>query len=771
MIKKFYYILFLLLPVLAFVGCQDEVVYDEPADSAKVTLSYKVSLGDELETRAIGDGQKVNQLEVGVFQNNTLVTNATFKRSDDDKFPVELTLLKNKDYQIVFWAQAEGNEIYTLDENFNLSIGYAKYNNVSLVETESFEAFYACDEINLGNNKSVSKEIKLKRPFSQLNIAAKEEDVFGKVKSAEITVENLYTGFNLLTGEPTGDATKQSLTFLYSDADREEIQSIKIGEEDYYYVVSAYLFAPEKVKLTGALYDENDAVVKSFDFAEVELKPNFRTNIYGEMIQLEELQGWDGITFTEPEFKDNQYIIDEEADIAWLSVADNTANLSANATFLMTKDVLNMGNQEISSIQLPTGSTFDGNGKTIKHFANSLFGDATNITVKNLTLDDVAATSDSHVGVLVNTLTGSGTFTNVSISNSSATTTDGAAGGMIGYIVRQSEKDRSESLEVKLEGCNISQTILEATDNEGQFVGLLSGYDNGEKLTFTNCSATDDVVVPGTYHTFLGNETYCRGLVTIDDNRFMPKWDGARYVEPLLANPDYDGENAVKGDNKFVVYSCFDLAGVRKKTASPTAIYLKADIDMNGQGADGKYNVPSNFTQSAYASTDDNNFTPFNNVTTLDGMNHSIYNLSISQISQERAAFILYASGTTVHKNINFRNCQTVAVHKEVTTDAKAYGAILVSNVDATYTMENVHAYDCKVFALQKVGTLGARISGTSTLKNNSVNNCYVENYECKISERFTSGKKTISKWTVEVYADFYPHGEVGGMFGFMVRR
>ena len=172
-------------------------------------------------------------------------------------------------------------------------------------------------------------------------------------------------------------------------------------------------------------------------------------------------------------------------------------------------------------------------------------------------------------------------------------------------------------------------------------------------------------------------------------------------------------------------------------------------------------------------STDDKVFDPFSYVTTLDGYrdastNNSIYNLSIAQIQQERAAFVLYASGTTVHKNINFRNCQTVAVHKPVNTDAKAYGAILVANVDATYTMENVHAYDCKVFALQKVGTLGSRISGNSTLKNNSVNNCYVENYECKISERFSSGQKTIGSWTVTVYADFYPYGEVGGMYGFI---
>ena len=551
-------------------------------------------------------------------------------------------------------------------------------------------------------------------------------------------------------------------------------QSIQIGDDNYYYVASAYLLAPEKVNITGGLYGESNTTLKEFDFKQVSLATNHRTNIYGEMIQVEELEAWDGVIPTvSPLTQDaeNRYIIDEEADLAWLSVAANTATLSENSTFIVTKDVLDMGSKEISSIQLPKGSTFNGSNKTIQNFANSLFGEATNLSVKNLIVENVAATAEAHVGVLVNTLKGNSSFEGITINNSSATTTNGAAGGMIGYIVRASEKDRSETLEVTIKNCNVSQTTLTATKNTGQLVGLLSGYDNGEKLTFSECNATE-VEVPGTYNDFLGDETYRRGYVTIDNERFMPKWDGTT-IEPLLANTTYDS-NVTAGTNKYVVYSPFDLAGVRKKTASPAAIYLRADIDMNGQGADGKFNVPSNFTQSAYTSTDDNNFTPFNYVTTLDGKksdaeNYSIYNLAITQLEQERAAFILYASGTTSHKNINFRNCQTVAVHKVVTTDAKAYGAILVSNVDATYTMENVHAYDCKVFALQKIGTLGARISGTSTLKNNSVNNCYVENYECNIKERFESGSKTISGFTIDnVYADFYPHGEVGGMYGFI---
>ena len=774
--KKLYYIIYIGIFMLLLAGCQDEGMFTPESDGDEpVYVTYRVHMGDETLSRAIGDANKVNELKVGVFQDNQLLKIFTFDKDENaEAFTnVTLPLLKQETYDLVFWAQKKDNGIYSIDENFNITIDYAKYQEISLAGTEDFEAFTVVKEdVSVANPGDAT--ITLTRPFAQLNIAASEDDIFNKVNKVSFTIDKVYKKFNPLTGVSSEEVTGQEFSYSFSSQDIAAKQAITIDGTNYYYLASAYLLAPEKVNLTGGLYKDTE-LIKELNVTELPLKANSRTNIYGNMIQQEELQGWDGVIPAQSPLtqdEQNRYIIDEEADLAWLSVPSNVASLSAS-TFFVDKDVLNMGDKPISSIQLPAGSTFDGNGKTIKYYANSLFGDAANITVQNLNLDNVTATSESHVGVLVNTLIGNGTFTNVSISNSSATTTDGAAGGMVGYIVRASETDRSETLEVKIENCNISQTTVSSDkENEGQFVGLLSGYDNGEKLTFKTCTATD-VQVPGTYHDFLGNETYRRGAVTVEDKRFMPKWDGKTSVVPLLANPTYDGANAIAGTNKFVVYSSFDLAGVRKKTASPAAIYLKADIDMNGQGADGKYNVPSNFTQSAQSSADDNVFDPFSYVTTLDGYkddesNYSIYNLSIAQIEQDRAAFILYASGTTVHKNINFRNCQTVAVHKPVATDAKAYGAILVSNVDATYTMENVHAYYCKVFALQKVGTLGARISGTSTLKNNSVNNCYVENYECMISERFDSGEKEALGFKVRVYADFYPHGEVGGMYGFI---
>lgn len=497
---------------------------------------------------------------------------------------------------------------------------------------------------------------------------------------------------------------------------------------------------------------------------------------------------WDGETKVEPLTEDGALAIYSAFDMAKLPDIEATS-------VKMMADV-DMGNGSIATLKNSI-MAFDGNNKSIHNIAingNALLAKS-DVAVQNLTIDGATIgteTTTGNVGVLFSEIRATGTvgISDITVRNATLKTTNGCAGGIVGYVGRTTENARNTSLTATFTRCHGTNITSDTAQHVGQLVGQFGGYDSNETLTFSECTSTPaagytsiyradqqscwrTAVGSTAYDGILGAEKYYRGTIMFGDIQFSPKWDGITTVEPMLANATYDSGISA-GNNKFVVYSPFDLAGVRKKTASPSAIFLRSDIDMNGQGVDGKYNVPSNFTQSAYSSADDNHFDPFNYVTTLDGAkdasnNYSIWNLSISQIEQERAAFILYANGTTAHKNINFRNCCTVSVHKPVETDAKAYGAILVSNVDATYTMENVHAYDCKVFALQKVGTLGARIAGTSTLKNCTVNNCYVENYECKISERFESGSKSMAGFTVNnVYADFYPYGEVGGMFGFI---
>ena len=766
-------------------------------------MTFRPKLEDfESVTKAIGDGSKVDQLLVHVYEEGSdQPEEKTYDISSCQvQQEVKIPFFYGKKYKVYFWAYKSGNDSPYTVSNIGLKGGVSvdyPANELGYDALESLDAFYAVSDVDLSNGRTI--DVNLTRPFAQVNLVAdKDELLNAQASKVEFTI-NVAETFNLTS--PTVEEPTEEQTFTFTSADN--FQSTEEIDGNVY-LGTTYLFVPSSGKVTGKvkLY-AGDNVLKSAENIEIPLVGNKRTNLVFSGFQIS-VPEWDSSKETVPGASDGWITITEPEQLAALLMAGTTDNTQVRigSTLNMEKMPQDVKNQIVGKSF--SSLTLDGTGLTIKNFsAPAFFANATNLTVSNLTLENVNITAATHVGVLVNELKGNGTFTNVTVKGSSATTTNGAAGGFVGRSIRTSEKERSEALALTFTGCRIEGTddkkiVATGSLAEGKFVGLFSGYDNGEKLVFTDCTSEKATVADfnsryvegnegawlagnnySAYNGFLGAETYFRGKVYFggedeSTNRFCAKWDGVTTVEPLLANPTYDGTNAAAGSNKFAVYSPFDLAGVRKKTASPAAIYLKADIDLNGQGVDGIYNVPSNFKKSAHTSADDIVFDPFSYVTTLDGYrdastNNSIYNMSIAQIEQERAAFILYASGTTVHKNINFRNCQTVTVHKPVSTDAKAYGAILVSNVDATYIMENVHAYDCKVFALQKIGTLGARISGTSTLKNNSVNNCYIENYQCNISERFQSGSKSIAGFTIDnVYADFYPHGEVGGMYGFI---
>ena len=769
--KKFYYIIYIGILMLLLAGCQDEGVFTPETDGDEwVNVTYRVNLGDESISRAIGDGKKVDELKVGVFLNNRLLKVFTFDKVENaESFTnVTLPLLKQETYDLVFWAQKKNNGIYTIDENFNISIDYAKYNAISLVGTEDFEAFTVVKNgVSVANPGDAS--ITLIRPFAQLNIAASEEDIFNEVNKVSFTINRVYKKFHPLTGVSSEEVDGQEFSFSFSSQDITTKQAITIDGTNYYYLASAYLLAPEKVGLTGGLYKDTE-LVKELDITELPLKANSRTNIYGDMIQQEELEPWDGVIPTESPLtqdEQNRYMIDEEADIAWLTVSANVSGLNAPA-FIVTKDVLNMGDKPISSIQLPAGSTFDGNGKTIKNYANSLFGDATNVTVQNLTLEHVTATSDGHAGVLVNTLTGSGTFTNVSISNSSATTTNGAAGGMIGYITNKED----ETLQVTISACTATDNTVDGSLASGIFVGRFRGYDNSEILTFTSdnntSSATTTTGKPSYYVSdnaaawleendyskysgFLGDEQFYRGTVNYGDNRFVPKWDGTTTtITPL------------KDGSTILVYSAFDLASLQKQ--SPSAVTFMENVDL------GKHK-----------------FNPIKSVTNLDGKKHTVYNLKVDMVHDGvGAAFIQSASGTTLHKDLTFIGADIKNVHNSaipepaygVTDDGgagNAYAGTLLSHSGGTYNVSNVHVKDSKVYAVCKMGGLVGYVGGNLNMSECSVENSTIENYAPGIPNYYTFPGGALSmnvtllgNIVVNLLQWWYTNGECGGLIGFI---
>lgn len=775
--------------ILAFVALSLSACFNDDyllqTEGENVSITFRPTLGGELGTRAIGDAAGIDRLTVAVYEGSQSLSKKFSVSKDWNTAKtngIELTLIEGRSYKILFWAENGGNSAYTIKDDGRITVDYDGYINGGFAKMEEMDAFFGTSSITVGSQKVEDNgTITLSRPLAQLNFADNTTQPETGTHKAVVTFHGIATAFNPFTGEV--EMSDMDKTFVFTEFPTE---TMSIDGSTYYYLSSNYLFAPQTgtvdISATIDLQNTDGTSIKTIELSEITLEKNKKTNVTGSIVQQPETWSvWDGKSKTQPEpDAQNHYIINEAADIAWL--CDNGATLSENSIFLQTKDI-DMASKAIASIQLPAGSTYDGGGKTIKNYANSLFGDATALKVKDLAVENITVSGSNHTGTLANTLKGSSSFTNVSVSNGTVTTTNGAAGGMIGYIVRTTEKDRSETLNVSFVGCKLNGVSVSGSASEGKFVGLLSGYDNSEALSFdAECEATDVSVADYTsvytkannsawvtgeltdkYDGWLGHETYRRAKVTFAGVRLAPRWDG----KSMTAKADlllYNGES-----NKYEVHSAFDLAGVRNATDAPAALYLMENVDMYGQGADGKYFVHSNFKKSAadatYSTTDDDNhFKSFNYVDYLEGNNYSIYNLSIystfNGATTFYGAFILYCRNTTEHKNINLRNCCTVVPHVVKDSEDKSYGAAFVCNNDcSTYTMDNVHAYDCKVFALQKIGTLVGRlgVNASGTIKNCTVNDCYIENYECKDHQESFAG-----------IVKFYSYGEVGGMFGFV---
>ncbi len=388
----------------------------------------------------------------------------------------------------------------------------------------------------------------------------------------------------------------------------------------------------------------------------------------------------------------------------------------------------------------------------------ALFGNAMNTKVENLDFEGITVESQStdvtHVGVLVNTLKGYSKFTNVTVSNSSVSTANGAAGGIVGYVVRENETDRNETLAVTFDNCHVAGVNVDGTISEGHFVGLLSGYDNGEVLTFNdNCSYSISSDEPATYSArinnaatkadsgfvspysegneatwladnnyskyngWLGNEKYYRGIVNYGSNRFVPKWDGITKVTPL----NEDGNKAI--------YSAFDLAS--QQNISAGSLKFMESVDM--------------------ANTV---FVPLTYISNLYGNDKTIYNLKVDTQFDANAfsggAFARRCAGGTL-EDITFNNANVKVTHNS--GDGDAYAAIVCATLEGNKVyMNNIKVIGGSLYGVNKMGGIAGYIPADLEATNCVVDELSIENYD-------SGGKDSFG---------FKANGEIGGMFGFI---
>lgn len=445
---------------------------------------------------------------------------------------------------------------------------------------------------------------------------------------------------------------------------------------------------------------------------------------------------WDGKSTSEPSIDGEWLIIETANELAWVSKNGTKGKEKIKVTY-----DINMGGYEINSIQSKI-IELHGSEKTISNAkinGSGLFENLENVIVNYITVENFIVTGENETGILVGKINNSAKFEKVEIKDSKALSKNSSStGSFLGILVGDTLENKIEIFNCNVSNVDINGNPLYKMSNNSEWLGNIDNkWDN-----------------------VIGTQKSHRGKIYIDNSEFKARWDGKTTVEPKLENKVY------------IISTPFDLAGLRAKSGDISSVKLIDNLDMYGYGVDGKYNIDSKFS-SKYVSKDDNNFTPFNKIQTLDGQGYAIYNLKIDQTEKEIGAFILRASGTTVHKNIKFNNGCVVATHNTADGNATAYGGMLIASAGGSnYTATGVEITDCEIYALQKIGCLIGYLGATnSKIDNCKVSGSKIENYQCNISERFDSGNKTFEGRTVRVYADFYPQGEVGGLIGFVTKN
>lgn len=499
--KKLLYCLSAMMVIFLAGSCQQEL---NPVTDGDTNVTFTVNAGDVATRADIADGTNVDILYWEIYKDVTAAPlgEGSVKKTSDKNFTVELKLLADQDYTIIFWAEVENGGHYNTEDLRNVEI--VSYDD-EMANDESRAAFFRVYEFSTENGKAINEDVYLYRPFSQINLGTTTYATSFTggnvvVETTEMTVTNIATSFNTLDGVGEGEqeVTFQAAATPNGAADRTEAKLIVNGLS-YYWIGMNYLIVngeSDNVTVDVTIktqYGDVNHIVES-----VPVKENFRTNLLGNFLttgatfnvivderfvnsETGELNPdivvgvWDGVQTEEPSIVDGYYEIYTAAQWAWLK----GKNLNGNNIRLMSN--IDFGGHEIKGLGFK--GEFDGNDFTMSNFvalpggsaySNGLFqGDASGeVTVKDLTVKNaVSKCSDpsyGYAGVLFGDIQNNVTLENVHVYNAEVEGVQ-SVGGLVGFV--------ASGKKLTLKNCSVNDSELSNIPvvNESGFVAGLAG--------------------------------------------------------------------------------------------------------------------------------------------------------------------------------------------------------------------------------------------------------------------------------------------------------
>ena len=538
--KKLIYPLFGLAALaMTNTSCSDEN-NSIPAETAEMT-TFKVALQGATGSRTAGDGMTVNKLYYAVYDKagTKVIVPANAKYGEaaivEGKVEVTLPLMKSEQYDIVFWAQNADANYYSFDELTEITVNYDGLNS----NDEKRDAFF--NTLDDFRAEGKTQEVKLYRPFGQLNVATAMDDwnealrqyqangnTDYPVKYSEVTVSKLATTFNAKTGEATGD-TEATVTF-----GKKEIldESIETNDAEYKLLAMNYLLmqanqtptdikephqaAPEDgnkaiVDLIFTLWKDNDNQIVKTSVPAVPIQRNYRTNILGSFLTGDKSQFnivvdpiFDGdhnpsldIVYEDVNKIARIYTLQGLKDFRDIVNGDKSRAAASQAfkgwTICLENDIdLNKEAwTPIGKVDSKFEGIFDGKGKTISNLNVSLkeqngvglFGRISSATVKNVKIQGATVEGMASVGAVV------------------------------GHAVAS-----------KITDCYVDDATLNAyvtNGDEGNNVGAIVGYISDENNSTVSNNVVNNVRVFGykDLAAIAGTANAVKGNMTVENNK------------------------------------------------------------------------------------------------------------------------------------------------------------------------------------------------------------------------------------------------------------
>lgn len=415
------------LAVLAVAACQKENLGEVAPDGREAEVKLTLT-SPQIGTKSYADGQTVNKVFVHVYQqdadgNLKYIAPAAAGESATPSQVVDMTggaakystrLVTGQKYTFVFWAECLGaaTSPYTYDpETKTVTVSYAGVAG----NDETRDAF--CNVLkDVEITGAYSSDVKLYRPFAQLNFGVTNEDYAAakaaglEVTAAQVKLTNAATSLNLLDGTVSDPET---VTFASATLPADPNAVLTAGGKDYKYVAMDYVLVGEAAKTLSNVTltltaTGTQSTTPEYSWSNVPLQGNYRTNIVGNL-------------FTSP--AEVNITVDPAFDAPDYDVVVGAANLAAandafaNGATSVTVEEIVSGDPDFIvlpktsegvAITLPQAP--DGKSITIKYDDTAAAGQkpqTLKVTAKNAASITIVA-PDTHVevnGVTVGTLT------------------------------------------------------------------------------------------------------------------------------------------------------------------------------------------------------------------------------------------------------------------------------------------------------------------------------------------------------------------------------